>query len=231
MGNRIYEPSQSELVYDLSAVLIHKGTAVNSGHYTAHIKDHNTGRWWEFDDEDVSDLGYHPFGEGASSASKDEKKDSAAKSNHEPESNSVNGNGSHPNLPQESVNGVANGTKTFSSTDAYMLMYNLRNDKVCSEYQTSDCKTVLMEVDSESKNPLDELPLHLRDEMRVFNDTYLETCQQYKSKKDDELKTVTERRQEVRSVLAEAPVRSPDEAYFWISSDWLRQWADNICPG
>lgn len=52
-----------ELIYDLSAVLIHKGVAVNSGHYVAHIKDQDTGVWWEFDDEIVSDMGQHPFGD------------------------------------------------------------------------------------------------------------------------------------------------------------------------
>ncbi|CAM8955628.1 unnamed protein product [Rhodiola kirilowii] len=231
MGKRMYEPSESALVYDLSAVLIHKGTGVNSGHYTAHIKDHNTGRWWEFDDEHVSDLGYHPFGEGSSStASKDVKKEQASKPIHDPESNAVNGNGTCPNLPQGSVNGAVKDTETFSSTDAYMLMYNLRHDKVGGETKASECRAIDMEIDSDSKNPLDELPLHLREEMRIFNDTYVDTCQQYLTKKDLELKIITERRQEVRSVLSEAPVRTPGVAYFWISSDWLRQWADSIYP-
>ncbi|OMO61952.1 Peptidase C19, ubiquitin carboxyl-terminal hydrolase 2 [Corchorus capsularis] len=56
MRGRLSEPSQVELIYELSAVLIHRGTAANSGHYIAHIKDENTGQWWEFDDEHVSNL-------------------------------------------------------------------------------------------------------------------------------------------------------------------------------
>ncbi|KAI7988240.1 Ubiquitin carboxyl-terminal hydrolase 26 [Camellia lanceoleosa] len=47
-------------------VFLPKGSAVNSGHYIAHIKDENTGQWWEFDDEHVSNLGRHPFSEGSS---------------------------------------------------------------------------------------------------------------------------------------------------------------------
>uniref|UniRef100_A0A7N0U7K5 Ubiquitin carboxyl-terminal hydrolase 26 n=1 Tax=Kalanchoe fedtschenkoi TaxID=63787 RepID=A0A7N0U7K5_KALFE len=231
MGQRMYEPSQSALIYDLSAVLIHKGTAVNSGHYTAHIKDHNAGRWWEFDDEQVSDLGYHPFGEGSSSpATKDVKKDLSSKSTHEPETNGVKDNGTSPNLQHGSVNGAVSDTDIFSSTDAYMLMYKLRCDKVIGENQTSESRTSDMEIDGESKNPLEELPPHLREEMRIFNDTFLDTCQHYLSKRDRELKFITERRQEVRSVLSEAPVTSTGQTYFWISSDWLRQWADNIYP-
>ncbi len=49
MQQSLSEPSQLDWVYDLSAVLIHKGTAVNSGRYIAHIKDEYTGQWWEFD--------------------------------------------------------------------------------------------------------------------------------------------------------------------------------------
>ena len=55
-------------MYDSSAVLIHKGTGVNNGYYIAHIKDVNTGQRWEFDDEHVTNLGCHPFGEGSSNS-------------------------------------------------------------------------------------------------------------------------------------------------------------------
>jgi len=45
MRHRMSELSQFDLVYDLSAVLIHKGTTgANCGHYIAHIKDVNTGQ-------------------------------------------------------------------------------------------------------------------------------------------------------------------------------------------
>ena len=43
MRHKMFELSQFDLVYDLSVVLIHKGTGANSGHYIAHIKDVNTG--------------------------------------------------------------------------------------------------------------------------------------------------------------------------------------------
>ncbi|KAK3144226.1 hypothetical protein QOZ80_4AG0310280 [Eleusine coracana subsp. coracana] len=65
----------SGVTYDLAAILIHKGTAANSGHYVAHIKDESNGQWWEFDDETVSELGSHPFGEKiVKSSNKDDQK-------------------------------------------------------------------------------------------------------------------------------------------------------------
>ncbi|GJT49539.1 ubiquitin carboxyl-terminal hydrolase 26 [Tanacetum coccineum] len=63
------EQSKSELTYDLSAVLIHKGSTVNSGHYVAHTKDQDTRLWWEFNDDVVTELGNHPFGGNSSKSS------------------------------------------------------------------------------------------------------------------------------------------------------------------
>ena len=63
---------ESRSLYDLFAILVHKGSMANSGHYVAHIKD-RTGLWWQFDDEQVTSLGFHPLGEATpqGTASKD----------------------------------------------------------------------------------------------------------------------------------------------------------------
>uniref|UniRef100_A0A0A9D9T6 ubiquitinyl hydrolase 1 n=1 Tax=Arundo donax TaxID=35708 RepID=A0A0A9D9T6_ARUDO len=42
LGKRLSNPSSS-CTYDLVAILIHNGTAANSGHYVAHIKDESNG--------------------------------------------------------------------------------------------------------------------------------------------------------------------------------------------
>lgn len=59
----VYGENESSAVYDLSAILVHKGSMANSGHYVAHIKDDRTEEWWQFDDEQVTSLGFHPLGE------------------------------------------------------------------------------------------------------------------------------------------------------------------------
>ncbi|WCJ44374.1 Ubiquitin carboxyl-terminal hydrolase 26 [Euphorbia peplus] len=189
MQQRLSEPSQQNWIYDLSAVLIHKGTAVNSGHYIAHIKDENSGQWWEFDDEHVSNLGLHPFGEGSSSSA------SKIVHNEAPSAEKVHGvaNGNHADdVQQQSLKASLNGhIDMFSSNDAYMLMYNLRRTE---------------KMDEESPMEIEE----------------------YKLKKETKVNLVTERRQEVRSILSEAPVQSLEEPFCWVSTEWLRQWADNI---
>lgn len=215
MRGRLSEPSQVELIYDLSAVLIHKGTAANSGHYIAHIKDGDTGQWWEFDDEHVSNLGHHPFGEGTSTStsnSKSNRTDPVVHSSCIGEDGTANGNHLNPIQVQPVESSVGSHVEIFSSTDAYMLMYNLRCIK---------------------KNGLHDgisLPSHLCEEITNLNSSYVDACEQFKLKKERELDHITSRRQEVRSVLSEAPVHSVEEPFYWISTDWLRQWADNISP-
>ncbi|KAH7859363.1 hypothetical protein Vadar_000087 [Vaccinium darrowii] len=199
MGRRLSEHSQSELRYDLSAVLIHQGSAVNSGHYVAHIKDENTGQWWKFDDEQVSNLGLHPFADGLS--------DSAAKSVqtepfiHPSCSETMNAAATR-SQPNSSESDVLNTVQKFSSKDAYMLMYIRRHSK------NGGKNAGIVSGGFETKN--DSCPAPQNDE--------------------SELKLVKERREEVRLVLSQAPVQSPGEPYFWISTEWLRNWADNINP-
>lgn len=213
MSQRLSDSSQSELIYDLSAVLIHKGSAVNSGHYIAHIKDETTEQWWEFDDEQVSNLGLQPFGGNCSnSAAKPSLTGSAGLSSSD-QKNDVNQILTEKAQEQFPDSSTSSHAKTFSSSDAYMLMYVLRHSKNDNAYS--------QQFDS-------PLPLHLQEEVEQLNATYLDSCKQYKSKTGFELNRVMERRQEVRSILSEAPVHSLDGQYYWISADWLRQWADSI---
>jgi len=232
MRQRLSEPSQFELIYDLSAVLIHKGTAVNSGHYVAHIKDEDTGQWWEFDDEHVSNLGRHPFGDSSSSStSKTVGSEPVHPSCTEPRNGVADGHNIDVVQPQssESSNNNSNA-EIFSSGDAYMLMYNLRQSRKDSEKkQASGASDMKIDDDRVSLHGV-PLPSHLCEEIKILNASYDDACQQYELKKEEELDCITKRRQEVRSVLSEAPVRSIEDPFFWISTDWLRQWADNIPP-
>ncbi|XP_061364323.1 ubiquitin carboxyl-terminal hydrolase 26-like [Gastrolobium bilobum] len=227
MRHRLSERSQFGLIYDLSAVLIHKGMAVNSGHYIAHIKDENTGQWWEFDDEHVTNLGRHPFGEGASCPTSKSVKTDVAHSNCSEARTAVsNGNGLEASHSQYSP------VETFSSSDAYMLMYHLKRTKNVGEKGGMVCGANHKEREGDAVTAQDDacIPSHLCEEIQNFNASYLDTCKQYNHKKELELSRINERRQEVRSVLAEAPVQPLEQQFFWIYSDWLRQWADNIIP-
>ncbi|KAM9759170.1 ubiquitin carboxyl-terminal hydrolase 48 isoform 2-T3 [Menidia menidia] len=43
-------------VYELCAVLIHRGISAYSGHYIAHVKDARTGDWYKFNDEEIEKM-------------------------------------------------------------------------------------------------------------------------------------------------------------------------------
>jgi uncharacterized UBP type Zn finger protein len=40
-------------LFELAAILIHKGAAATGGHYVAHVKHEATAQWWCFDDMEV----------------------------------------------------------------------------------------------------------------------------------------------------------------------------------
>ncbi|CAH1775543.1 unnamed protein product [Owenia fusiformis] len=46
-------PNTGDCIYELSAVLIHRGPSAYSGHYIAHIKDYSSGTWYKFNDEEI----------------------------------------------------------------------------------------------------------------------------------------------------------------------------------
>uniref|UniRef100_A0A2P2JYZ7 Ubiquitin carboxyl-terminal hydrolase n=1 Tax=Rhizophora mucronata TaxID=61149 RepID=A0A2P2JYZ7_RHIMU len=222
MQQRLSEPSQMNWIYDLSAVLIHKGTAVNSGHYIARIKDESTAQWWEFDDEQVSNLGHHPFGEGSS----------AAKIVHkEPVCLDI-AEGMDAVRPQSSESVVSSYGERFSSSDAYMLMYKRRhtseNDERRPMVHAAD--HFAAEVNERFSNDGFPLPAYVFENIKEFNASYLDACKEYKLKKENEMNQVMERREEVRSILSEAPVQSAEAPFYWISLDWLRMWADTTTP-
>ncbi|XP_020637749.3 ubiquitin carboxyl-terminal hydrolase 48 isoform X1 [Pogona vitticeps] len=50
------EDKVNNYVYELSAVLIHRGVSAYSGHYIAHVKDPQTGEWYRFNDEEIEKM-------------------------------------------------------------------------------------------------------------------------------------------------------------------------------
>ncbi|CAA6658193.1 unnamed protein product [Spirodela intermedia] len=214
MGRRLDNVSEPELLYDLSAILIHKGATATSGHYVARIKDEYTGQWWEFDDETILKLGHQPFGEASSKSSAN------ALQPVQSEKLQPASDGDHSSLFRHQ--------EIFSPTNAYMLIYNCTiGDKYVARSDKSfgpDTKDVDMLV----PDNITALPAHLSEEVEHFNAPFVKNCLEYQSKKDMLVAHITERRQEVKAILSEASVHLAEEPFFWVSVDWLRQWADNI---
>uniref|UniRef100_A0A8D3C0I1 Ubiquitin carboxyl-terminal hydrolase 48 n=1 Tax=Scophthalmus maximus TaxID=52904 RepID=A0A8D3C0I1_SCOMX len=56
MGPFLEGKEDQKCVYELSAVLIHRGISAYSGHYIAHVKDARTGDWYKFNDEEIEKM-------------------------------------------------------------------------------------------------------------------------------------------------------------------------------
>ncbi|XP_035770027.1 ubiquitin carboxyl-terminal hydrolase 48 isoform X1 [Neolamprologus brichardi] len=56
MGPFLEDKQDEKCVYELSAVLIHRGISAYSGHYIAHVKDARTGDWYKFNDEEIEKM-------------------------------------------------------------------------------------------------------------------------------------------------------------------------------
>ncbi|MCO5549423.1 hypothetical protein L7F22_002894 [Adiantum nelumboides] len=208
----------SSLLYDLSCILLHKGSTTNRGHFIANIKDDANGEWWQFDDESVSSLGIHPLGDVPSKVpTKEMAKDASGKAcNLEELSDSaardktMASNGAiHEKVLDQLVN-------CLTSADAYMLIYSVREPQVPALASANDKAF--------------QLPNGLRHAIDVQNKELLENCQEYKMNKEKMLSARAKRKKEITNLLVEMPTESHVKHYFWISTSWLRMWADELDP-
>ena len=81
----------SENIYELSGVIIHKGTSAYQGHYVAHIRDlskDQTG-WWSFDDEVISNLTKERFKEVLLDANAVTETETATRNPKKPKNNGM----------------------------------------------------------------------------------------------------------------------------------------------
>ena len=44
-------PDKPEVLYILASIKLHIGNDMDKGHYVCDLLDHNTGTWWNCDDE------------------------------------------------------------------------------------------------------------------------------------------------------------------------------------
>jgi ubiquitin carboxyl-terminal hydrolase 48 len=184
--------SVAPMIYEVSALLIHRGSTADSGHYVANIKDDTTGEWWEFDDELVTSLGSSPFREPAAPASRKEI----------------------PGKESRAQDEAPTTENRLTSADAYMLIYNLQNSSK-TECGYSDDSF--------------HLPHELQCRIENQNKEIEESCAAYKLAIDSALSSRAERKAEIKTILS-AISAGNDKCFFWISSNWLRIWADELEP-
>ncbi|KAG0305301.1 hypothetical protein BGZ97_001156 [Linnemannia gamsii] len=102
--------SQSAVLYDLSAVLVHSGPSAHSGHFMAHVLDKVSNKWFVLNDEEVTEFDSTLFDpeDYAATGSKSKAKKTTMKAGAPDSERLLN---------------------TLSSRNAYMLTYTRRTSE------------------------------------------------------------------------------------------------------
>jgi ubiquitin carboxyl-terminal hydrolase 48 len=196
-----------EYMYDLRAVLIHRGDSAYSGHYIAHVYQEDNTRWYKFNDRvvhplDASDKRYmfdvHPKedtlfedpsiaeGDGASSS---KKKPSGTKitSSSKPEDTCSDG-------------------KMYQSKNAYMLIYKRRSNR--------------------SPERACEPPASIMDEISTINSTHEASIAAYKHQYQEAEKQFEQLWKERHAFLQRWKYQDPLGDTYFVPTKWLLNWLD-----
>ncbi|KXS14213.1 hypothetical protein M427DRAFT_57668 [Gonapodya prolifera JEL478] len=125
--------SDTDFVYDLVAVLNHRGTSAYSGHYIAHVLDHTQSKWYKLDDDTVTELKETTFDieEGASHVTS--KTSGGGNESVNRDDFDAPLSASDSNQPAQSTSSAAAteivAAKRHTSRNAYALTYVRRSER------------------------------------------------------------------------------------------------------
>ncbi|GAB1608056.1 hypothetical protein Ahia01_001089700 [Argonauta hians] len=220
--------SVSPVLYDLSAVLIHRGVSAYSGHYIAHIKDRESQAWYKFNDEETERM----QGRNLHLGNEEEV--------HMQQSSNAANKGKAPRL-----------TKGYhSSRNAYMLVYTRRATREvkasttmltssssstltagCSSsggdyYNSSSSSGVGGGGSSSSEKVKEELlPQHVRSYIARDNQRFENWIQELLNMRDQSVEIGRERQEEIKYVYYSlVPDGNVLPTLEWLSLEWLSRW-------
>ncbi|XP_012938291.1 ubiquitin carboxyl-terminal hydrolase 48 isoform X2 [Aplysia californica] len=173
------------VLYELTAVLIHRGPTAFSGHYIAHIREPESGAWYKFNDEEIEKMKNRKLELGKeddtmnSESSSSEKVPKTSKGNH-------------------------------SSRNAYMLVYRRKQE------DQDDAKA------HEFSSAL--LPNAVQGFVKNDNLEFEEWINEMLRSQDQNINEVRETHAAMKMLYAALSVKSLDEPFEWVSTDWLTKW-------
>uniref|UniRef100_A0A146KSM3 Ubiquitin carboxyl-terminal hydrolase 48 n=2 Tax=Lygus hesperus TaxID=30085 RepID=A0A146KSM3_LYGHE len=183
MSDYVSEDHTGPVLYNLSAVLIHRGPSAYSGHYIAHIRDRESGMWYKFNDEAVEKM----EGDKLKLNAGEEDEDATRK----------------PKQPR-----LAKGH--LSSSNAYMLVYTQASSQGNIKVFTED-----------------ELPDHLKADLKKHNEEYETMISQSKEQRALIKVNGKVQREEIATLWKVLPVIEDNEDWEAISTSWLSHWLAN----
>ena len=254
-GGRADDDARATYEYDLAFILVHRGQNATSGHYVALVKDTNDASrdatWWRFDDDEVDELRGGPFGDVVAAAAKEKEKEKekavSAAASKPPKT---------PSKPKKGRDGSTLPDGTFSSKDAYLLVYRRRD--------ASDCLPI--DVDADASLPADLAAVVDADarELEAMIETHASRVEEERERlrgrrdvaravaacascvrgdgdgdegaeginhedKDEEKNGEEGARADVASRTSRDPARD-DEDYYFVPGAWLKEFCDAPTP-
>lgn len=209
MSQYLQQPDNT-VVYDLSAVLIHRGTSAYSGHYVAHILDSTSKLWYRFNDEEIAVMKGRrlQLGKEEEISAGDPLEGSSA----------------------EKVPRVAKGM--HSSRNAYMLVYSRREPAQNNQTEPSICTvqstttgaaTETAQTTTTETSPAEPPPSVLQ-YIAQDNNNFEEWVQDIALTRDANIFSGKEQQQRIQQIYKSLHRNSDEESFEWMPYDWLNKW-------
>eukprot|EP00743_Colponemidia_sp_Colp-15_P010153 GILK01011152.1.p1 GENE.GILK01011152.1~~GILK01011152.1.p1 ORF type:complete len:1414 (-),score=327.31 GILK01011152.1:23-4129(-) len=238
-----------DYIYDLVAVLVHKGSSANSGHYIADLKDKSTGLWYRFDDESVTLLDSNQTEAHTSDQLKEKEKEKdvasdcsdvmeldgppvVAQSNKDtkPKKGRTKALLSKSNNKAGSSNGkIASEPITIADAEespVHSIYTGTDRASSRNAYMLVYERRTTSRIGAES-NPIETASLdsisELKDEVLARNAEFENEVAEYNVRKEKVTTWLEARRNLAERVYAEIHPKVGESSY-WIPTEWFKKW-------
>ncbi|KAI0721718.1 cysteine proteinase [Cerioporus squamosus] len=230
---------ESENLYELRGVLLHKGPSAYHGHYEAQVFDVHTQGWYQFNDETVTKIDsliakVDNSKKGAKN-SKDSKKPPAPKGRPPKKRRRIDDSDSEieivelPAPSQKSVeSNSAEGPDYISSRDAYMLVYARVGHKATHTpvaSQTNENGSASEAASATSTVPTDVVPPpRALEVVYSLNAEHHKACEEFSQREEEARARFDKTRNMVMDIYRHWNLTSRDEDGVVVSRQSLESW-------
>ncbi|KAL0020878.1 hypothetical protein WJX77_005350 [Trebouxia sp. C0004] len=228
-------------VYDLQAILIHKGSSASQGHYVAHIHEEGARKWWRFDDETVTVMPDGPIGEKADHGGAPNPvlsgKKSTEKGKYKPKGKGRKRKASGKG--QDDVDGESTPEPVLAPADDSAAPSNNGHlNRASTPPHTTPPSNItssnayMLLYKKRDWQPQQRvcaaaLPVSLQQYVDEQNQEFETACANFETTQQQVRKAVMQQQADVRGILDLAPVAPDETDCRFISADWLMRWADS----
>ncbi|KAJ3324683.1 Ubiquitin carboxyl-terminal hydrolase 48, partial [Gonapodya sp. JEL0774] len=204
-----HDVEEDDTLYELAAVLLHRGSSAYSGHYIAHIFDHGQSKWFQLDDETVTELKETAFDIEDISPEGSKKKSIFAPKIDVADPDEFDGPVTPIKSRSESyTSGDSSSKRVHSSRNAYALTYIRR-----SERKRWEDTLVQVDLPEEVGLIVTDSNKAFESELRKWEDRHLELVREFEAKRALRM-----------SVCEVWHVTDDSEFSLYVPTDWIKRW-------